>query len=102
MRNIDDRLDHIFEHLVPDLIKHQRQNNRQRKKNHDIQRKQNQRILQQHKKGGLCKQPNKMLESDPGTARDPEERLVILKSDDQPAHRQVLKNYKIQKSRKYH
>ncbi|MMZ68161.1 hypothetical protein D1872_308140 [compost metagenome] len=92
----------VLEPFDPDFIEHQRHNNRQRKEENQIHGKQNERVLQQHKKGRLGKQPGKMLEAYPRAAGDSQKRLVILKGDHEPSHGQILKYDEVNQSGKNH
>ncbi|MNW47504.1 hypothetical protein D3C74_248360 [compost metagenome] len=96
MRQVDERLEQPLKEVAPELIQHQCQNDRYRKVDKQVQRKQDHRVFQNDHKIRLGKQPSEMLQTDPFAASDAVIRLIILKGNDQPVHREILEDDEIQ------
>ncbi|MNC27836.1 hypothetical protein D3C75_760250 [compost metagenome] len=98
MRHVNHGLDRFFVKGQADFIEQQGQNNRRRKKEHQIVERQHQRIAQQHKEIGILKENPEMLKAYPIAFPKSQERLIILKRQQDPPHGNIFENKKIQQA----
>ena len=74
------------------FVKHDRQKNRNRKKQHDLVQADNDRISKYLPEIRLADQPFKMVQPNKGASRYAQQRLEILKSDCDPIHGHISEN----------
>ncbi|MNI61272.1 hypothetical protein D3C73_1165330 [compost metagenome] len=102
MRQIADRLNNPLEQYVPHLIEHQRQQNRGRKSEQQLQQADDNRIAHHRPEVRRVKERFEMLQPYPWTAEKSAEQLIILKRHQYPVHGQITEDENEDQRRHYH
>ncbi len=92
MRQIADGLDDPLEQHAPDLIKHQRQQDRSRKPDTQLQQANYYRVTHYRPEVGRIEEGLKMLQPYPWTMKKTAEQLIILERHQYPIHGQIAED----------
>ena len=93
---IGDGLGELLEFLRPDLVDHQREDDRRGEVTDQHFQVQHDRVLHHVPEVGVGDELLELFEPHPLAAPDALDRVVLLKGDDEPHHGSVLENYKVE------
>ncbi|SUA95468.1 Uncharacterised protein [Paenibacillus thiaminolyticus] len=102
MRQIRNALRNAFEPLMSHFVEHERQHNRKRHADKQLQRTDDERVFNQGPKLIVIEKGFKVMKANPGTAQDAHIELVLFEGQDEAAHRNVIENDKVHNARQQH
>ncbi|CDN41876.1 hypothetical protein BN871_AN_00370 [Paenibacillus sp. P22] len=92
VRQVGDRLRPFLEDDGPDFVQQQRENNRERKSDDQLDQADAERILDDGQQHVVVQEFLEIVEADPGRHRHRENDVVFLECDDDAVHRNVVEN----------